>query len=116
MVAGVAKVAVLLLSCLAASGSLEVLAEAVLRTIEAMNRKVALVCMAGPSEGGVASANVTLCSSMGRSTTVCIPDTLKIVSALRTTYRFSRSQSRYPKLPSGPYPRKMHYHDLDSSF
>ena len=102
MVAGVAKVAVLLLSCLAASGSLEVLAEAVLRTIEAMNRKVALVCMAGPSEGGVASANVTLRNSMGCSATVCMSDSLKAMSTLQTTCHFSGSQSQYSKLSTGP--------------
>ena len=76
IMAGMAGVALLLLPCSAGSGSLEVLAGAV----EAVDHNAALVCMGNPSGGGVTSANVTLCSSMRRSATVCMPDSLKTMS------------------------------------
>ena len=98
---GEAVVAVALLSCPSGSCSSEAPAVAVLVAVEAADHSAALVFMAGLSVG-VASENVTLRSSMGRSATVCIPDSLKTTSALRMTFLVSRSESRYPKLPSGP--------------
>ena len=75
----VVGVAMPLRICLAGSGSIEVLARAVIEVIETSDYNVAHVCMAGLSEG-VASVNVTLYSSMGRYATVCMSDSLKTTS------------------------------------
>jgi hypothetical protein len=48
-------------------------------------RDADLVCYAGLSKGAVTSENVTLRTSIGRSVGLCIADSLKTTSELRTT-------------------------------
>ena len=91
-----AGVVVLLLPCPARSGSFKVLVAVVLGAIETTdnntvvvvlgvvettNHNVVSMCIAEPSEGGVAFTNVTLSSSVEHYGTVCMPDSLKTTSA-----------------------------------
>ena len=99
---GMAEVAVLVHPCPAGSRLVEVQARAVLGAIEAADQIADLVSMADSLEGGVASANMTLYSLMGRCAFVCISESLKTTSTRGTICQFLRSQSWYPKLLSGP--------------
>jgi hypothetical protein len=49
------------------------------------DREADLVCCVGPSKGVGTSANVTVRNSIGRSTALCIADSLKTTFELRTT-------------------------------
>jgi hypothetical protein len=65
-------------------GFSSVTAPSVLRGLA--NRESDLVCCAGPSKGVGTSENVTLRNSIGRSVALCIADSLKTTSELRTTW------------------------------
>ena len=92
VVVGMAVVDVSLLSFPVGCRSVGVLAVAVLVAVEATDCSAALVCMDGPSVG-VASEKKPLRNLMGRSAALCMLDSLKTTSALRTTCMVSGSQS-----------------------
>jgi hypothetical protein len=50
------------------------------------DRKGDLVCCVGLSKGASTSENITLRTSIGRSVDLCIADSLKTTSELRTTW------------------------------
>ena len=74
------------------SRSFKVITGSIVGAVESANYNAARVCMVGPSKEGVASANVTLRSSMGRFATGCMPHSVKTKSALRITCRLFGSQ------------------------
>jgi hypothetical protein len=58
------------------------------------DRETDLVCCAGPSKGVGTSENVTLHNLIRRSVALCIADSLKTTSELRTTWWVSGSHKR----------------------